>query len=98
MTDFHGRNSGRRETVVRLPRDYRRPGVRRDPRLGEQAERKAGRPRQCDRLRRGGGPAAAHPPPPATGGGAPCVLGLPPPVASVLFPHHNDAQNPTPAP
>src|SRR2546426_339057 len=49
MTDFHGRDSGRRETVVRLPRDHRRPGVRRDPRPREQAERKARRPRHHPR-------------------------------------------------
>src|SRR5256886_3745554 len=33
MSAFHGRNSRCRETVVRLPGDHRRPGVRRDPRL-----------------------------------------------------------------
>src|SRR2546425_12010719 len=54
MTNFHARNSGRRETVVRLPRDHRRPGVRRDSRLGEQAERKARGPRERDGLRRRG--------------------------------------------
>src|SRR2546425_860852 len=52
MTDFHGRSSRRGETPVRLSRDYRGPGVRRDPRPREQVERKAGRARERDRIRR----------------------------------------------
>src|SRR2546426_12343061 len=51
-TDFHGRSSRSGETSVRLPRDHRRARVRGDPRDGEQAERKARRPRQCNRIRR----------------------------------------------
>src|SRR2546426_8575494 len=39
IADFHGRSSRRGETPVRLPRDHRGPGVRRDPRPREQAER-----------------------------------------------------------
>src|SRR2546427_2737982 len=73
-TDFHGRGSRRGETPVRLPRDHRRARFHGDTRPGEQAERKAGRPRQCDRLRRGRGPAAPQPPPPPAGCLAPCAL------------------------
>src|SRR2546430_597559 len=70
MTAFHGRNSRRRKTVVRLPGDHRRPGVRRDPRLGEQVERKARGPRERDGGRRRGGRSGAQPGRFAAGWGA----------------------------
>src|SRR3989442_1737200 len=67
MTDFHGSSSRRGETPVRLSRDYRGPGVRRDPRPREQVERKAGRARERDRIRRRRRRVAAQPRPLAAG-------------------------------
>src|SRR2546427_2000160 len=92
MTDFHGRSSRRGETPVRLSRDYRGPGVRRDPRPREQVERKAGRARERDRIRRRRRRVAAQPRPLAAGCRSGRALVRPRRVERLLHRDEDDAQ------
>src|SRR5213593_3660174 len=94
MTAFHGRSSRRRETLVRLPCDHRRPRVRRDPRPREQAERKAGRARERDWVRRRRRRVAPQPRPLAAGRRSGRALVRPRRLERLLYRDEDDAQRP----